>query len=143
MSEPIPLQTPGGFAPAFALGLDDGTGNLALVAEARPLPIHAAPPAVPAPLTGQTSGTLLAGPFSPAAMAPVFCTLSGTWEGSVTVKRSIDGGATLHGLTAAGAEWGMFGTNVCEPVWEESEAGADLWLDCRVSSGTLNFRLSQ
>lgn len=143
MSEPIPLQTPGGFAPAFALGLDDGTGNLALVADSRPLPVQAAPPAVPAPLEGQATADLLAGPFAPAAMTPVFCSLAGAWEGSVTLKRSTDGGATLQPLTLAGSAWGVFHANACEPVWEESEEGASLWLDCRITSGTLTYRLSQ
>ena len=45
MSEPIPLQTPGGFAPAYASGYDDGSGHLALVSSATPLPVHAARPA--------------------------------------------------------------------------------------------------
>ena len=143
MSEPVPLQTPGGFAPAFALGLDDGTGNLALVADARPLPVHASPPSVPAPLEGQSTADVVAGPFAPVAMTPVYCSLTGDWQGSVTLKRSTDGGATLQPLTLAGAPWGSFTANACEPVWEESESDATLWLDCRISSGTLGYRISQ
>ena len=143
MSDPIPVQTPGGFAPAYVSGFDDGSGHLALVAETRPLPVHAAPPSVPAELEGTAFGDILAGPFPPAAMTPVFCTLSGDWQGSVEVKRSADGGATLHPLTVGGAPWGMFTGNACEAVWEEAEAGATLWLDCKVASGTLGYRLAQ
>lgn len=143
MSDPIPLQTPGGFAPVVALGHDDGTGNLSVVARTSPLPVHAAPPDAPDPLAGQTAADLVVGPFTPTAMSPVFCTLSGDWQGSVEVKRSIDGGATLHPLTVAGSAWGSFTANACEPVWEESEAGASLWLDCRILSGTLAYRLAQ
>lgn len=143
MSDPIPLQTPGGFAPVMALGVDDGTGHLAFVAADRPLPVHTSRPAAPAALAGETSVTALVGPFAATAMASVFCTLSGDWEGSVAVKRSTDDGATLHPLTVAGAEWGRFTRNVCEPVWEEGEAGATLWLDCTITSGTLTYRLAQ
>ena len=143
MSDPIPLQTPGGYATAFALGLDDGSGNLALVADTRPLPVRASPPVIPAALEGSTAADLLAGPFEPATMVAVYCSLSGDWEGSVTLKRSTDGGATLLPVTAGGGEWANFRANACEPVWEESEAGATLWLDCRITGGTLTYRLSQ
>ncbi|MBX7539463.1 hypothetical protein [Qipengyuania sphaerica] len=143
MSHPIPLQTPGGFAPAYALGIDDGTGNLALVADSRPLPVQSALPAAPAPLEGWTGNDALVGPFTPASPAPVYCTLSGDWQGSVAVKRSTDGGTTLHPLTVAGDAWGAYSSNACEPVWEESESGATLWLDCRIASGTLTYRLAQ
>ena len=143
MSEPIPLQTPGGFAPAYASGYDDGSGHLALVSSATPLPVHAAPPSVPSALAGEASATVLAGPFAPAAMMPVVCTLAGAWEGNVRLLRSIDGGATHHPLTLAGAPWGQFHANACEVVWEEAEAGATLWLDCTISAGTLAYRLAQ
>lgn len=143
MSDPIPLQTPAGFATAFALGLDDGSGNLALVSDTRPLPVQATPPAAPAALEGQATGDILAGPFAPSALSAIYCNLSGDWTGSVTVKRSTDAGSTLHPLTLAGSMWGIFTANACEPVWEESEAGATLWLDCKVATGTLAYRLSQ
>ena len=143
MSEPIPLQTPGGFAPTFALGVDDGTGHLEIVAGSRPLPVHAAPPPAPAAMAGETGADLLAGPFTPSALAAIYCSLSGDWEGTVTLKRSTDGGANLLPLTLAGSAWGVFTANACEPVWEESEAGATLWLDCRITSGTLAYRVSQ
>lgn len=143
MSDPIPLQTPGGFAPVVALGLDDGTGNLAVVTAAAPLPVQTTAPAAPPALGGETQGDLVAGPFEPVPFTPVFCTLSGEFTGSVKVMRSTDGGATLHPLTAAGAQWGAFSGPACEPVWQESEVGATLWLNCEVTSGTLTYRLAQ
>lgn len=143
MSDPIPLQTPGGFVPGVASGFDDGTGHFAFVAANRPLPVQATPPAAPDALEGQCTGQVLAGPFLPSPLVPVFCTLAGDWQGRVAVTRSTDGGATLHPLTLAGADWAAFTRNVCEPVWEEAEAGASLWLDCHVTSGTLTYRLAQ
>lgn len=143
MSDPIPLQTPGGFVPGMANGFDDGTGHFAFVGASRPLPVQSTPPPVPEPLEGSSASDVLAGPFTPSPLSPVFCTLSGDWQGSVQIKRSTDGGATLHPLSLAGASWGRFARNVCEPVWEEAETGASLWLDCAITSGTLAYRLAQ
>ena len=143
MSEPVPLQTPGGFAPAVAIGLDDGSGNLALVADARPMPVCLAPLTLPAPLEGEATGDLIAGPFAPTSHGAIYCTLAGDWQGSVRIRRSTDDGATLHDLSLAGGPWGIFNGNACEPVWEEGEAGATLWLDCTIASGTLSYRLAQ
>ena len=143
MSKPIPVQTPGGFAPVFVSGMDDGAGNLALINENRPLPVTAVAALAPAALEGDTSADAIAGPFIPAAGLPVICTLSGDWQGTVQLMRSADGGATLHPTTVAGSVWGSFNANACEPVWEESEAGAQLFLDCRIESGTLTYRLAQ
>lgn len=143
MSDPIPLQTPGGFVPGVASGFDDGSGHFAFVAANRPLPVQSTPPSAPFALEGQSSADIVAGPFIPSALSPIFCTLAGDWQGRVMVKRSTDGGATLHPLTLAGGDWGSYTRNACEPVWEEAETGASLWLDCRVSSGTLAYRLAQ
>ena len=149
MSDPIPLQTPAGFAPAFALGLDDGTGHLSLVSPARPLPVTAigadmvsATP-VPAPLEGETTQTMRVGPFEPVLGRPIYLTLAGDWSGSVRLRRSVDGGTQTHPVTLAGAEWAMFSTNACEPVWQETEEAATLWLDCEITQGTLAYRVAQ
>lgn len=143
MSSSIPVQTPGGFVPVVALGLDDGTGNLAVVTSTSPLPTQTAYPAAPPALEGETMGDIVAGPFEPAPIAPVVCTLTGDFAGSVQLMRSVDGGATLHPLTVAGSQWGSFSGPACEPVWQESEIGATLWLDCKITSGTLTYRLAQ
>ena len=143
MSEPVPIQTPGGYAPAFAMGVDDEAGNLSLIARSRPLPVETQLPQGPAPLEGETAGTFVAGPFEPAPLSPVFCTLGGDWEGTVTILRSVDGGSSLHPLTLAGSPWGLFTANVCEPVWQDSEQGASLYLHCVITAGTIAYRLSQ
>ena len=142
-TEPIPIEAPGGFAPVLALGRDDGTGHLALVSPSAPLPTVAIAPAGPEPLEGETSAALVAGPFAPTSLAPVYLTLSGEWTGDVQLLRSTDGGATKRPVTLAGAAWGRFAINVCEPVWQESEVGAQLWLELTPSSGTISYRLAQ
>ena len=143
MSDPIPLQAPGGFAPLAASGFDDGTGHLAPVSAASPLPVTAVASSTSEPLDGTLTGSGLAGPFEPSGLDPVYCTLAGDFTGTVGVMRSLDGGATLHPLTAGGLRWAEFGGPACEPVWIESEQGASLWLDCTLASGTLAYRLAQ
>ena len=148
-----PISLPAGYAPAFAVGYSTQDGQLAVVDDATPLPVSfsttqpipvdvSGGPA-PAPLVGQADAAVLAGPFEPAANRPVFVTLAGTWQGRVQVERSTDGGATRHPLTVAGLAWGGFTANACEPVWVENEAGAQLYLAIEVTSGTLDYRVSQ
>ena len=143
MSSPTPIQAPGGFAPVFALGFEDGEGRCVVMSSDRPLPTRPASAQVPAALEGSTLTSTLLGPFEPAPFAPVYCRLSGNFEGTVQVVRSTDGGVTLHPLTAAGSAWAIFSGPACEAVWQESEDSAALWLDCSLVSGTLDYRLSQ
>ena len=150
MSDPIPLHTPAGYAPAFALGLDDGTGHLSLISDGRPLPVTAiggvtaaTSAAAPEPLEGESSVSAIVGPFEPALARPVYVTLSGNWTGTVRLLRSVDGGAVKHPVTLGGAEWATFLANACEPVWEETEEAATLWLECDVAQGTLAYRVAQ
>ena len=86
---------------------------------------------------------MLVGPIVPAALVPVFVTLSGEWTGTARLLRSVDGGLTKHPLTAGGAVWGAFSANACEPVWVESEDGAALYLELTPTSGTIAYRLAQ
>jgi len=139
-----PISTPAGYAPAFAIGFSDA-GSLAMVDAARPLPvtIQAATGAMPTPLQGSATGTAQAGPFAPAADRAVMLTLSGSWQGTVQVKRSTDGGSTRLPLTMGGTPWGSYAANACEQVWQESESGAALYLDIALTSGTLTYRLAQ
>jgi len=97
----------------------------------------------PSPLEGQASSSVALGPFAPVAGKPVLIQLSGTWQGSLQVQRSIDSGATRHNLTLAGQPWGRFTMNACEPVWEEEEPGAELYIQITLTSGTVDYRLSQ
>lgn len=141
-----PVKVPAGFAPAFAVGIADEAGNLAMIGSQTPLPVvqvAAVPPVPAAPLGGATSTNQIAGPFAPRPGIPVMLQLAGIWTGTVQIVRSVDGGLTHHGLTVGGLPWARFTTNVCEPVWEESEDGAELYLDIGVNSGTLIYRVSQ
>ncbi|MEE4452042.1 hypothetical protein [Novosphingobium resinovorum] len=139
-----PIQMPSGYATAFAVGFaDPGNTGLALVESGRPLPVTTLSGVVPEPLVGTTAASIAAGPFVPAAGRPVFVTLAGTWQGSVTVLRSIDGGTTRLPLTLGGDTWGVFTQNACEPVWEEFETGATLHLAITLASGALTYRLAQ
>jgi hypothetical protein len=61
----------------------------------------------------------------------------------VRLQRSTDGGATRLGLTAMGSAYGEFTGNVCEPVWEESETAALLYLNITVTSGSVTYRMGQ
>lgn len=148
MNDPIPVRTPGGFAPAFALGQAGPDGHLLLVSADNPLPVTggsgaAAPAPAPTPLAGATSVSNVVGPFDPVPGRPVYLQLSGTWQGRVQVLRSVDGGATKVPLTVAGQHWGVFTGPSCEPVWEEGDAAARLYLDLQPASGTIAYRVSQ
>ena len=140
-----PVKTPGGFAPAIAIGQSDESGNLTLVDAGNPLPVRLSEATGPAPdaLTGQTGASGRAGPFIPRAGRAVYLQLSGTWEGRVDVVRSVDEGASVAPLTIAGSPWAQFTANACEAVWEENEAGAQLYLEIDLVSGTLDYRVSQ
>lgn len=140
-----PVKAPGGFAPAFALGQTDNDGNLTLVDSANPLPVRLseAQGSAPAALAGSASAATIAGPFTPTPGRPIYVKLSGAWEGTVTVQRSVDGGVSRDPLTIAGSPWGVFNGNACEAVWEENEAGAEFYLDVRPAMGNIDYRVSQ
>ena len=46
-------------------------------------------------------------------------------------------------VTIGGSPWARFSGNCCEPVWEESETVAKLYLDIQLASGSLTYRLAQ
>jgi hypothetical protein len=73
----------------------------------------------------------------------VVLSLSGIWEGTVQLMRSTDLGVTLHPVTAGGLAWGRYTANACEPVLEEQEAGAQLYLDIALTSGAVSYRIAQ
>lgn len=117
-----------------------------MIGSGMPLPvIQVSPASTPpvAPLTGSTAANLIAGPFEPRPGVPVMLQLSGVWSGTVQVMRTIDDGLTRSPLTVGGVTWARFSANACEPVWEETEGGAELYLDIAIGSGTLTYRVSQ
>ena len=138
-----PIGLPANYAQAIAVGYADASGNISLVDSATPLPVAITTGTPPAPLTGTAAANLTAGPFAPLAGAPVTLRLAGTWSGSVQLSRSTDAGATRNPVTAGGLEWARFTGNACEQVWQESEAGALLYLDIVIASGSLSYRVSQ
>jgi hypothetical protein len=111
------------------------------VSAASPLPVSFAAGAVAAPLEATVTATTLAGPFTPNTGIAANLTLRGAWVGTIKVLRSTDGGATLNPLTVAGEPWARFSGNACEPVWEENDAAARLYLDITLASGSLSYRL--
>ncbi|MDR7102047.1 hypothetical protein [Croceicoccus sp. BE223] len=144
------IQMPAGYAPAYALAFRNADGGLSVVGSDTPLPTQAAvslapapEPAVPAALTGQTAVTTSAGPFVPLADRPVVITLAGTWQGTVRLLRSVDGGTTRVPLTAGGLPWASYTGNTCEIAWVENESGASLYLDLSPTSGTVSYRVAQ
>lgn len=139
---PTPIQSPSGYAATRAVAFADGDDNAILASAANPLPVTLGM-APTAALGGTTSASGMFGPYQPALGRGAILTLAGAWAGTVKVLRSVDGGTTKLPLTLAGTLWGQFSGNCCEPVWEESEAAATLWLDVALSSGSLTYRLAQ
>lgn len=139
----VPIQFPGRFAPGVAVSFSDSSGESLTVSQSSPLPVVAAMATAPAPLSGSTTQAVIAGPFIPVRLRPVTLQLSGSWSGSVQVLRSVDNGVTKTPLTAAGSPWGVFSGNCCEPVWEEGEDLAAVYLDIAPTSGTVVYRLGQ
>lgn len=139
---PTPIQNPVGYAVTRAVAYADVDGSMIQVASASPLPVTFGA-ASTTPLTGNASVSAIVGPYLPALGRAVMLVLTGTWSGSVSVVRSVDGGATRQPLTVNGAAWGQFTGNVCEAVWEESEAAAQLYLDIALTSGSVSYRLAQ
>ena len=137
----LPILTPANFAAPSAMGFADASGALNLVSAGSPLPVTVSGGATPTPLTGTMASSGLAVPFVPARGVPVVLTLRGTWQGSVRVYRSTDGGVTLDPLTVGGAPWALFTGNVCEAIWEENDPAAGLHLGVTLSSGVVDFRL--
>ena len=137
-----PISVPAGFAPAYAVGYSDTGGHLALVSDAAPLPVATAPFA-PEPLVGSISASAIVGPFDAVAGRIVSLALDGEWEGTATLLRSTDGGASKLALRVAGESWGTFSSSGLEQVWQETEDGATFFLDVSLQSGTLAYRVSQ
>ncbi|HEX4847626.1 MAG TPA: hypothetical protein VFV30_05745 [Novosphingobium sp.] len=136
-----PIQSPASYVPSRATAFADADGTSLLVSSSNPLPVTLNGGST-TPLAGSTSATGSAGPFTPVIGRPVMLMLSGTWTGLVKVMRSTDGGTTRLPLTVAGGSWAQFSANCCEPVWEESDPAATLYLDVTLASGTLAYRIS-
>ena len=137
------LRSPAGYLTSLAVAYSNTDGNADLVSSANPLPVAFAPAATDAALTGTAATSAIVGPFHPQPGRAVMLALSGSWTGTVRLQRSTDGGATRLGLTAMGATYGEFTSNACEPVWEEGETAALLYLNITVTSGAVTYRMGQ
>lgn len=137
------IESPAKYATSFAVGYSDPAGDLALVTASTPLPVSLQASAPPPPMAGIASASGLIGPYSAASGVPIHLQLDGTWQGRVSLVRSVDGGATTHGLTAAGMRWASFTADVNEVVWQDSDASATFYLDITLSSGAVSYRVSQ
>lgn len=142
MPSNLPIQSPSGYAASRAVAFADVDGSALIVSGSTPLPVIFGRGGSTA-LAGSTAASLIAGPFQPTTDRATMLTLSGTWAGTVRLLRSIDGGATKPPVTVAGSSWGQYSANCCEAVWDEPEAGAALYLDIALTSGTLTYRLAQ
>lgn len=141
--DPLPILAPGHFVPLGAMAFGLPGGSATSVTRDTPLPVATRITAAEGlPLSGTTSATDIIGPFHPELGRPVILTLAGTWAGTVTLQRSIDGGSTIDAATLAGDPL-VYSANLQEPVWIETEAGASLWLDIALADGTLAYRISQ
>lgn len=139
-----PIDSPAGYATPFAVGYADSAGDLALVTTDSPLPVTIVAPAQPQPpMAGEAITSGLIGPYAAAVGLPIHLQTSGVWEGRVSLLRSVDGGATTSGLTAAGIRWASFTGNVNEVVWQDSDASATFYLDIALTTGAVTYRVSQ
>lgn len=141
MSLDTPIHAPAGYAPANAIGYAGSAERLVLVSESSPLPV-ASSAAAPAPLVGEASVSGMIGPFVAVAGRIVSVTLHGVWQGRVALWRSMDG-TTLTPLRVAGEIWAEYEHNGCEQAWLESEEGASFFLQIQLTSGVVEYRVSQ
>lgn len=138
-----PLQPPARYVAPFAVSFANANGDSDVVSSTNPLPVSSAASAPPTPLAGTATISGIVGPFLPVLGRPVMLALSGTWAGQVRLLRSADGGTTKLALTALGQAYGIYTANLCEPVWEEGEAGVRIYLDVTLASGLLTYRMGQ
>lgn len=137
------IESPAGYATSFAIGYSDPAGDLALVTAATPLPVACQTVAPPPPMAGTAAVSGLIGPYSAAPAIPIHLQLGGTWEGRVSLVRSVDNGATTHGLTIGGMRWASYTANANEPAWQDNDASATFYLDITLASGAVSYRVSQ
>lgn len=138
-----PILSPASFVPSHAAAFAAPDGTSLLVSTSNPLPVTLAVRPTNTPLSGTATANGLFGPLALEPGQPAILVLSGNWAGTVRITRSTDGGTTRLPLTVAGTSWGVYTAPCCEAVWEESQAGAALYLEVTLNSGTLIYRLGQ
>ncbi len=144
MTDPIRPGAPAGFVPQVALCFTAGDGSAAAASATQPLPVSSRlTAALSAPLSGSATASMVAGPFTPDPGRTIWLSLSGSWSGTVAVRRSLDGGATRTALTVGGMPWAVFTGNAQEAIGEESVVGATYYLAITLTAGTLGYRMQQ
>lgn len=141
------VHAPAGYVPAVGLMFGAADGQANAVAPDNPLPVSmmaAQGAATSTPLAGRSGASGVVGPFAPQLGRPIWLTLSGDWTGSIRLLRASRAGAERLALTDGdGAPRTPWKTNLLSPVAEESVAGAQWFLDCTLTAGTLNYRMEQ
>lgn len=95
-------------------------------------------------VTGSLSATGNSAAFTPDLGRPIWVRLSGTWAGTVQLKRSTDGGTTWYPITTgSGTVKGVWTGNVNAPITEETCDGATYRLEFTRTSGTLDYEVRQ
>ena len=141
-SQPLPVSGSVTVANSSGTPLAVSGGVTISNSSASPVPVNTQAVAS-TPLTGTASSSATVGPFSPVVGRAVMLALTGSWVGSAEILRSTNGGTTMLPLTMGGATWGLYTSNCCEPVWDESEASAQLYLQLSLTSGSVTYRLAQ
>lgn len=95
------------------------------------------------PVAGTFVATGTSSSFAPLPGRSFNVSLWGTFVGSVTLKRSFDGGTTWLPITALGSALYSWSGPVSEQT-QEDESGVLYRLECTAyTSGTVNYRVSQ
>ena len=104
-----------------------------------------AAPASAAPVTGRFVADGQSTAFNAEAGRPINVQLSSdeAWSATIRLLRRLPGDAAFRPLTLVGQPWAVFSGPVNEPVWEESEVGAQFLLECAHASGQIDYRISQ
>lgn len=83
------------------------------------------------------------GPLIPQLGRVLYVQWTGTWTGSVYVGTSTNNCVTVIPLTAAGATWGSYTGNANEPVDLPMSASNQYCAIATITSGTLNYTVTQ
>lgn len=140
----LPIKEPARYVASRAVAYANDAGHAVNVSDTAPLPVRASlTQTTSTPLSGSMSGSGDTGSFTPELGRTIWISLSGEWNGTAALLRSVDGGANWLPLTIGGVAYGRFSGNANEPVIEEGDAAAIYCLRVALLSGTLAYRVAQ
>ena len=94
------------------------------------------------PIVGQFTANGTSDTFVAVPGRNLWVSLTGTFNATVTLMRSIDNGTTWAPITVGGSAYGVFTGPVQEALTAESESGVQYRLDCRpFVSGPVPYRI--